>query len=420
MGGNPTGAPETEPEEEVSPPEILPPGYAGQDEWRRPRHRRRAADDRGDGGDAGAAGEGGDPDASEDGHHHRREGQAHRSHPVLWTLLILATVVVLIAVGLFVWAQHQINPGGHRGPDVAVDIPAGSSTSRIGSILARAGVIHEGTLFAWYVRLKGDGPLLPGNYSLPKNSSYQSAITALENGPKILTDRLLIPEGFTVRQIAAAVGGLPGLHLSAARFLAAAEGGEVRSPYEPAGVNNLEGLLFPATYQVRQGETEIDVLEQMVGAFDGQAAALGLAAASAHLHLTPYQVVTVASIVEREAKLAVDRGPVASTLYNRLRVGMPLGADSTETYFLRLTHPSLVPSAAQLNQPSRYNTRLHPGLPPTPIANPGLASLQAAAHPPGTHYLYFVEVKPDGTLGFASTAAGFAQLQNQCQAAKLC
>jgi UPF0755 protein len=339
---------------------------------------------------------------------------------VLWTLLILATVAVLLAVGLFVWAQHQINPGGHRGPDVAVHIPAGSSTSQIGSILAKAGVIHEGTLFAWYVRLKGDGPLLAGNYSLPKNSSYQAAITALENGPKILTDRLLIPEGFTVRQIASAVGGLTGMHLSAAKFLAAAEGGEVRSPYEPAGVNNLEGLLFPATYQVRQGETEIDVLEQMVGAFDEHAAALGLSTAGTQLHLTPYQVVTVASIVEREAKLAADRGPVASTLYNRLRVGMPLGADSTQTYFLRLTHPSLVPSAGQLNQPSQYNTRLHPGLPPTPIANPGLASLEAAAHPPSTHYLYFVEVKPDGTLGFASTAAGFAQLQNQCQAANLC
>jgi UPF0755 protein len=178
--------------------------------------------------------------------------------------------------------------------------------------------------------------------------------------------------------------------------------------------------LFPATYQVRQGESEIDVLEQMVGAFDNEAASLGLTAAAAHLHLTPYQVVSVASIIEREAKLPSNRGPVASVLYNRLRAGTPLGVDSTQTYFLRLSNPTLLPTASQLEQPSPYNTRFHPGLPPTPIANPGLASLEAAAQPPRTSYVYFVEIKPDGTLGFASTTAGFAQLQDQCRAAHLC
>ena len=194
----------------------------------------------------------------------------------------------------------------------------------------------------------------------------------------------------------------------------------MRSPYEPPGHNNLEGLLFQATYQVQQGDTEVDVLEQMIGAFDDHASTLGLTAAAARLHLTPYQVVTVASIVEREAKLVADRGPVASVIYNRLHAGMPLGADSTQTYYLRLTDPALNPTVTQLDQPSPYNTRLIKGLPPTPIANPGLASLQAATSPPHTSYLYFVEIKPDGQLGFASSAAGFAQLQGQCRAAKLC
>ena len=148
----------------------------------------------------------------------------------------------------------------------------------------------------------------------------------------------MIPEGFTIRQIAAAVGALPQLHLSAQRFLAAATEGEVRSPYEPAGVNNLEGLLFPATYQVRQGESEIDVLEQMVGAFDDQATAMGLTAAAARLHVTPYQVVTVASIVEREAKLYANRGPVASAIYNRLHARHAPGG--------RL-HPDVLPAPAR-------------------------------------------------------------------------
>jgi UPF0755 protein len=270
------------------------------------------------------------------------------------------------------------------------------------------------------VRIHGDGPFLPGLYDLPKNSSYQAAINALQKGPNIITDMLVIPEGFTLREIAARVGALPQMGLSAQAFLDAANSGEVRSPYERPGVNNLEGLLFPATYPVRQGESEVDVLSEMVAAFNARAQELRLPAAAAARHETVYQLVTVASIVEKEAKLAGDRGLVASVLYNRLKGNIPLGADSTQTYYLRLTDPTLVPTAAQYNRPSPYNTRLKPGLPPTPIANPGIPSLQAAATPPSTTYLYFVEINPDGKLGFASDGTGFAQLQQQCQAAHLC
>jgi UPF0755 protein len=336
---------------------------------------------------------------------------------VIGVLVVL--VVLLVAGGLF-WADRQINPNGKPGALVAVDIPKDSSTGQIGSDLAAAGVIHNSTLFRLYVKFHGDGPLYPGNYQLHKNSSYQTAISALEAGPKLVTATLVVPEGYTVRQIATKVGALPNLGLSASKFLAAAHSGTVRSPYEPAGVNNLEGLLFPATYQVRQGDTEVDVLSMMVKAFDTRAASLGLSAAAARQHETPYQLMTVASIVEREAKLVQDRGPVASTIYNRLRIGMPLGADSTQTYYLRQSNPTLIPTPAQLDQPSPYNTRLNKGLPPTPIANPGIPSIQAATTPPNTTYLYFVEVTSAGKLGFASTQDGFAQLQAQCRAASLC
>jgi UPF0755 protein len=348
-----------------------------------------------------------------------RAGRARR-HPVLLMLLVVLILFVALVIGGFVWAEGQISPGGHHGPDVAVRIPGGASTSNIGSILAKAGVIHDSTLFTLYVRIKGDGPLLPGNYSLPRNSSYHSAISALEAGPKLTTDTLRIPEGYTIRQIAAAVAALPDLHLSASRFLAAATSGEVTSPYEPTGTHNLEGLLFPDTYQVQQGETEVDVLEELVGEFNDQASQVGLSAAASRLHMSPYQVVTVASIVEREAKLTTDRGPVASVLYNRLHAGMPLGADSTQTYYLRLTHPGLTPTVAQLNQPSPYNSRINKGLPPTAISDPGLASLRAATAPPTSANLYFVQIKPDGQLGYAASTAGFAQLQAECRAAGLC
>ena len=360
-----------------------------------------------------------DPDGAEH-RTHRGRGDRRRAHPVLTGLAIFVVILlVIVGAGLF-WANSQIDPGGKRGPDVTVVIPKGSSTTQIADRLARAGVVHNATLFALYVRIQGAGPLLPGTYNLPKNSPYSAAISALEKGPKILTDSLTIPPGFTMIQVAQRVAALPGLGLSAQKFLAAADNGTVRSAFEPAGVNNLEGFLYPDTYTIQQGQSEVDVLEKLVGNFDSHAEELGLSASAAKLGMTPYKVVEVASIIEHEAKLPGDRANVASVVYNRLKIGMTLGADSTQTYYLRLTDPGLQPSVAQLNQPSPYNTRINKGLPPTPIANPGLASLEAAANPATTTYLYFVEINPDGQLGFASDGTGFEHLQHECRAAKLC
>jgi UPF0755 protein len=346
--------------------------------------------------------------------HGKRSGRTAK-RAIKIVAILVALLLVIGGVALF-WAERQINPGGHHGPDVTVVIPQGASKSSIAHILNRDGVIHDATLFSLYVRLKGTGILYPGTYRLPKNSSYQTAISALENGPIPIVDKLVIPEGFTVGQMATAVAALPGFHLSAKKFVAAATDGTVRSPYEPAGTNNLEGLLFPATYQVPQGETEIDIVQQMVQAFDERASAIDISAAAAKLGETPYALVTVASMVEREAKLAGDRGPVASVIYNRLKAGMALGIDATEAYYLRLNNPNLQPTGAQLaNTPGPYNTGIHKGLPPTPIANPGLPSLDAASNPPTTDYLYFVVVKPDGQNGFATTYSAFLALKQQCQ-----
>ena len=336
------------------------------------------------------------------------------------TLLISLAIILIVGGGGWLWVNSQMNPGGKSGPVVSVVIPKGASTSLIGNILAKAGVVHNGTLFTWYIRFRGDSALYPGDYELPKNSHYAAIAAALQAGPQIPTANLVIPEGYTLRQIAQAVGALPGMGLSAQAFMNAASSGTVRSPYEPPDSTNLEGLLFPATYQVRQGESVDTILQEMVTAFDQRVQGLDLQSAAARVGYSPYQVITVASIVEREARLAVDRGPVASALYNRLHAGMPLGADSTQTYFLRLTDPTIQPTATQLDQRSPYNTRTNTGLPPTPIANPGLAALQAAASPPTTTYIYFVEINPDGKLGFASTQQGFEQLQAQCRAANLC
>ncbi|MCU4184837.1 endolytic transglycosylase MltG [Acidiferrimicrobium sp. IK] len=351
---------------------------------------------------------------------HARRRPSRRRHPVLTVVAALFAVFVLVVVGLFFHFEGEISPSGHPGKLVSVTIPAGASSAEIGSILAKAGVIHGSSLFRYYVKLKGAGPLLPGTYSLAVNEKYDQAIAALSAGPPLVVERLVIPEGFTMQQIAARIASLPKLGLSAPKFLAAASSGQVRSPYEPSGVNNLEGLVFPATYEIKQGMSETDVLQSLVDRFDQEATSLNLTQAAATLKMTPYQVITVASIVEREAKLDVDRGPVASAIYNRLRIGKPLGADSTLVYALRQSNPAISVNSINYNQPNPYNTRLNRGLPPTPIANPGVPSLTAAAAPPATNYLYFVETNPDGKLSFASTDTGFAHLEAQCRAANLC
>lgn len=341
-------------------------------------------------------------------------------HRVRSTMLgVFGIVILLVVVGLF-YVRGQISPGGQPGSKVAVVIPPHSSSAKIGSLLAKDGIIKDGGLFPYYVKIKGAGTLLPGTYQLARNESYGNVVAGLEAGPPKVHVRLTVPEGYTMADIAQRITSLPGMHLSAQKFLAAAEDGIVRSPYEPPGSNNLEGLVFPATYDISTTMTEVDVLEKMVGAFNDEASQLGLAQDAAALHVTPYDVVRVASIVEREAKLDPDRGPVASSIYNRLAQSMTLGADSTLVYALRKANPGVNIVTIDYNQKNPFNTRLNKGLPPTPIANPGLPSLRAAAKPPSTNYLYFVEISPNGQLGFASTNAGFQGLENQCKAVKLC
>lgn len=337
-----------------------------------------------------------------------------RRRPFLVGLLVLVVAIVVVAVVAFVRVSNDIHPSGRPGRVVTVTLPRGASTLRIADLLAKAGVIHGPDVFELYVKFEGGGPLLAGTYRLPTNESFATVISALESGPIAITYKLVVPEGFTVRQIAGAVGALHD-GITASEFLAAATSNQVRSPYEPAGTKDLEGMLFPATYPVPQGETADGLVQWMVATFDSHAQQLGLAQAAQKLHRTPYQVIEVASIVEREAKLEPDRGPIASVIYNRLARGMPIGAESTLLY--ALGNPS---GPVDITESNPYNTLVNKGLPPTPISNPGIPSLEAAMSPPHTTYLYWVEVNPDGKMGYATTEAQFRQLQHDCRVVHLC
>jgi UPF0755 protein len=315
---------------------------------------------------------------------------------------VLAVVLVVVVLA-GVWVDRQINPSGPPGRAVDLTIPPGSSTRAISDELARAGVISHPLFFLLYLKVHGVSPLRSGTYALHRHDSYGAAVRALEGS--VVMNRLTIPEGFTLDQIADRVGALPG-H-SAAHFLAVAAGGAVRSPYQPAGSASLEGLLFPDTYLVAPGESDTAILTQMVERFDQVAATAGLTAGARARGLTPYEVVTVASMVEREAKVPADRPLVAEVVYNRLARGMDLQIDATVLYALGPGRTSLTNTDLAVNSP--YNTYLHPGLPPGPIADPGLASLRAALHPAVGPYLYYVVVQSNGREAFSTTLSGQEQ-----------
>ncbi len=216
---------------------------------------------------------------------------------------------------------------------------------------------------------------------------------------------VVVYPGFTLAQVAARVGTVPG-H-SASDFLRLARSGAVRSPYQPGSIHTLAGMLTPGIYDVGPRETNLDLLEQMVGRFDAMARRAGLASAPGAVGKTPYQALVVASLVQREAGLPADRARVARVVYNRLAAGMRLQLDSTVAYAIGC---SCRLSLADLKVRSPYNTYLVHGLPPTPISTVSAADIEAALHPATGPWLYFVVVGKDGEEAFSATYAG--QLAN--------
>jgi UPF0755 protein len=323
-------------------------------------------------------------------------------------VLVLAALVV-VAAGLTGTIYERAVVGSTNGQGVLVAVPKGSSLDSIGELLARRRVISHPLLFKVYLHLVADPVVRPGEYRMRTDEGYRQALSTLARGP--LSFKLVIPEGLTVKEIAQRVGQLPG-H-SAASFLALADSGRLRSPLQPIGVDSLEGLLFPDTYEISPNESDAGILNTMIDEMVKVTTETGLDSAASKLGVTPYQVLTVASLVEREAKLPSDGPRVARVVYNRLTAGIRLQLDSTVVY--ALGDPPSPPTLAQIQSTdSPYNTYLHTGLPPTPIANPGQADLMAAEHPSPGQWLYFATVSSDGAEGFFDTYSAMqAAIANQ-------
>lgn len=323
---------------------------------------------------------------------------------------VAGVVLVVLIVLLF---QPFHGEGGER---VRIVIPPKSSVGEIADLLDGQEIVSSGFLFTIRATISGRrSDLKPGVYTLRRDTSYGDALDALAKGPPRNIINILIPEGLSRPEIARVAGqaGVTGDYLAASK----------RSPilrpsrYGATGGNHtLEGFLFPATYQLKRGATAKDLVGKELVAFKENFAGVNLSYARKK-NLTPYDVLTIASMIEREAQLDRERPLIAAVIYNRLRKRIPLGIDATTRFAVgNWTKPL---TASQLATGSPYNTRNRAGLPPGPIGNPGLASIQAAARPARVKYLYYV-VKP-GTCGehaFSSTGAQFQADQRRYEQAR--
>ncbi len=319
-----------------------------------------------------------------------------------WPKVLLGLVVVLgvTAVAAVVWVRGQLDPGGPQDP-VAFSIPAGATTTDVVDLLADAGVVRNAGVFGLYLRWTGAGTFEAGDYSgLTTNQAASSIVDLLQAGPlPPEVTRLTIPEGLWLSEIRDRVlSTFP--EMDPADWDTAVT--TVRSRYQPEGAT-LEGLLFPATYEVaiddRGDATKL--VSQMVSTFDTVADEVGLAEATATvraatgLDLTPYEVLTVASMVEAETRVESERPQVARVIYNRLLEGMRLDIDATTLYAIGRRTDAL--TVDDLASQSPWNTRAVPGIPPSPINAPGRSAMVAALNPADGDWLYYVLIDPNGT-----------------------
>ncbi len=353
-------------------------------------------------GDPALAREAAGSDHGGDGRRSRGDGGgvlgALRRHPFRIFGVVAALLVLWFLNALF---QPFHGDGSGR---VAVTIPKGSSVSEVGDLLGEKDVIDSSTMFQIRVTLAGKrSDLYAGHFTLKHNMSYGAAIDALSKPPVKRVTTVTVPEGYS-RPLAAKLvkeDGVPGSYMKAtvhSKYLNPAK-------YGGKGAKNLEGFLFPDTFELKPKAPVADLVQLQLQDFKRRIKKVNMSYAKSK-NLTVYDVLTIASMVEREAGVPKQRKLVASVIYNRLHEGMPLGIDATIRFATGNYENPL--TETQLATKSPYNTRTNAGLPPGPINSPGMAAIQAAAHPAKTEYLFYVnDPKGCNELTFAKTEAEF-------------
>ena len=346
----------------------------------------------------------------------RRPTRPSRSRK--WGGRFLAVLALALA-GAVIWFMFELYQPFHGSPhgSVTVTIPPHSSSSAIGDELARDGVVSSGFFFDLRATLAGErGDMRAGTYDLQEGMTYSAVLKILTTPPAAAkTTNITIIEGRTRAQINDLLKAqdVKGSYYVATR----------RSPLinlaaygAPRHTPDLEGFLFPDTYQLVEPISIPALVSDQLKTFRTEWSHVNLDYARSK-HLTAYDVLIIASIVQGEAATPHDQPLVASVIYNRLRQGMPLQIDATVRY--ATGNYSKPISESQLHDRSPWNTYLHQGLPPTPIDNPGMAAIEAAAHPARTNFLYFVaKVCGNGSSAFESSYHQFLTDEAKYQQAR--
>lgn len=315
-------------------------------------------------------------------------------------ILIIAVVIVLIIGGIYFGTAFGSE---NLKEEVAIEVPDGAGAKQIGSILADNGVVKHQWSFVSYVKKQDAADdLQPGTYTFgPGKVSLEDVLSALKSGGNNEnTVNITIPEGLTVEQIAEKLDS-EGV-VDKQSFLDAAEAFDTSAyDYIPdgKGFEKLEGFLFPETYNVMKGSSADQIIEIMLNQFD-KVFTEDMRKQADKMGYSIYEIVTMASVVEREALFDDDRPIIAGVFYNRLDIDMKLQSCATVQYILGEQKTNLTNKDISIENP--YNTYLYAGLPPGPIANPGESSLKAALYPEKTDYMYFVAM-PDGHHHFSTT-----------------
>ena len=348
-------------------------------------------------------------------------------------VLVLVLFSLLVGYRLFMdWVSDQMTPVGLPGADVEFVIVEGWTTNDVVAALGDVGVIDNPAMFRQWLRCPQairwlidcdpgiDYSFQAGDYVLREHLSFPVAVSVLDLGPlpeEVI--RVTVPEGLTIEQtIARLLRDMPLFEEEELR--AALISDRLAWEHYPTDLSFrlLEGLLFPDTYQLDEAtvDDELGLLLRMHRQFLKVVADLDLVERAASLGLTPYEAVVVASLVEEEALLDVDRVRISRVIHNRLAAGWRLGIDASTRYAVGKTAGEPL-DEVDLDTVSLWNTRVIVGLPPTPISAPGRASLEAAVAPEPGPWLYYVRTDEGGIMGahtFAVTATEFEVARRVC------
>ncbi|WP_373231744.1 endolytic transglycosylase MltG [Cohnella sp.] len=324
---------------------------------------------------------------------------------LLWSFLIALALVLSLAASALFYLWNGLRPAASSSTPIEVTITSGMRAQKVAELLEQNGLIRSAFLFSGWLKIEGEGSRFQaGVYELTPGMTREQIVAKLNNGDIIAqaTTRFTIPEGFTVQQIASRLAESGDVNKDKFTETASQTSQFTGSSWTKSipTTNNLrfplEGYLFPDTYEMKRGSTETDIINRMLSELDHKIDQLpeDWQITLEERGLTVHELLTIASLVEREVVLDEERAIVSSVIQNRLKIKMPLQIDATIQYLLDKQKERLLEVDLKVESP--YNTYLQAGLPPGPIASPSYKSIEAALYPDETDYLYYV-TKKDGT-----------------------